>query len=104
MSGVRFEPSRQGFNDFRNEEFIQAECLKVAQDVAAVAGGKCARAFSCDVRPGRTRCHARASCQVKSAATKSEWYKGAFKDVKAAAIDAAKAMGGKESRWKSKKD
>lgn len=61
MSGFRFVPDAKGFNDLRNEVSIQKECLTTAQAVASVAGGGLGCACSCDVRPGRTRCHARAT-------------------------------------------
>lgn len=61
MSGFRFVPNAKGFSSLRNEASIQKECLMAAQAVASIAGGISGYACSCDVRPGKTRCHARAT-------------------------------------------
>lgn len=96
----RFEPSQRGLKDLRNEGFIQKSCLNTAQKVAGIATGKCGRAFRCDVQPGRSRCHARASCDVPLE-PRDEWYGGAYSDVADAALDAAKALGGQKSEYYS---
>lgn len=101
-SNLKFVPNEKGFRDFRNEGFIQDICLGKAQEVAAIAGGGCGRAFGCDVQPGRARCHARASCAV-SEHPRDEWYGGAFGEAATAALEAAKAVGGSEGKYKVKK-
>lgn len=101
-SNMRFVPSKKGFNDFRNEGFVQKVCLKVAQKVAGIAGGASGKAFDCDVRPGKTRCHARARCYIHGAIDKREWYDGAYSDIADAAASAAESVGGTRT-WKRKR-
>lgn len=98
---VRFVPSQRGFIDLRNEGFVQKECLGVAHQVAGIASGKCGRAFRCDVRPGRARCHARASCDVPTE-PRDEWCGGAFSGTADAALAAARAFGGQASPYWAK--
>lgn len=94
-----FRPSNKGFIDLRNEGFVQDACLSKAREVASIASGASGRAFSCDVRPGRSRCHARASCEVP-VHPRDEWYSGAFAEAKEAAAAAAEAAGGERATGK----
>lgn len=96
--GLEFKPSKQGFNEFRNEGFIQQACLKQAQKVASIAGALSGSAIRCDVQSGRTRCHARASADIsKELMGKKYWYKYGIKesDEAASLADAAEMVGGK---------
>lgn len=102
MSADKFVPNIKGFIELRNEDFIQSVCLKKAREVASVAGGACGRSFSCDVQPGRTRCHARASCDVGGSVSKADYYQGAYSDIADAAGNAAAAVGG-EKTWTRKR-
>lgn len=98
---VKFEASQRGLVDLRNESFIQKECLSVAQSVAAMASGTCGQPFRCDVQPGRSRCHARASCDVSSE-NKKDWYDGAYGQACDAALNAAISAGGEQSQYFTK--
>lgn len=101
----KFVASKSGFNEFRNEGFIQSECLSVAQDIGTRASGQTGVPVSCDVQPGKTRCHARASATVsrQSIGSKKWFAKGVRgSDIAKALGDGAVARGGKKVRRKSK--
>lgn len=95
----KFVPSKSGFDDLRNEGFIQKVCLAKAKDVAAIAQRNTGKPFQCDVQPGRTRCHARASCYMHAALNRREWYGGGWSNVADGTAAAAEAVGGKRT-WK----
>lgn len=100
---MKFKPSKQGFNDLRNEDFIQKQCLSVAQKAASIAGGKTGHSWQCDVQPGKTRCHARAKCYMHGALTQKEFYReDGYANECEAGVQAAEALGG-EGRWKRSK-
>lgn len=102
--GFKFKPSRQGFIDLRNEGFIQKACLSKAKDIASTAGGFSGTAYQCDVQPGKTRCHARASARVsKDEMSKKQWFKyGIAESDAAAGLESAVLMnGGKVTKGKA---
>ncbi len=96
---TRFVLSKQGFRDMRNEPFAQRACLDAARRVAAAASARCGAAFGCDVRPGRTRCHARASAPVAV----PDIYKRGAPQLREALEGAALALGGELSGRKGAK-
>lgn len=61
MSNSLFKPNIKGFNDMRNMPGVQEACLEVAREIGSIASGQCGKAARCDVQPGKTRCHARAT-------------------------------------------
>ncbi len=91
--GAYFEPSERGFCDLRNEGFVQKPCLAKAQEVAAIAGGATGSAHECDVRPGKTRCHAQAKCPIRYG--DKAWYEGKYSKEAEAMSAAAVQVGGK---------
>lgn len=103
MSNFKFKPSKQGFIDLRNESFVQSACLDKAREVAAIASGASGRAFSTNVQPGRSRCHAWAFCDVPIH-PRSEWYAvpGAWTKAVEAATQAALVVGGSAGGYKKK--
>ncbi len=81
----------------RNEGFVQQACLKVAQNVASTASSISGCAYRCDVQPGKSRCHARASASVtKGSMGGKYWYEyGPTESDEAAALsNAAMRLGG----------
>ena len=92
---VRFVESKKGMIALCNEGFIQQACLSKAQQAASIASGATGRAISCDVQPGLTMCHARASCAVPFDPP-NEYYGGlrTGNTVKKALRNAAVSLGG----------
>jgi hypothetical protein len=58
MADVKFEYSKAGFNAVRNSPQVQAELMSLASGVASRAGAM-GSPCNADIKPGRTRAHAR---------------------------------------------
>ena len=95
--GNRFVPNTKGFIEMRNSGYVQKACLEVAQRVGASAGSSCGRGFMCDVRPGRTRCHAMAKCTIPLSGSGFKRYS----EAKRAAEEAAVNNGGRKGGYRS---
>lgn len=72
MASVRvyLKVNRRGFSELRNMDAVQALCLKGARRMATSAQAGASRPgaeYAADVRPGRTRCHARAKTANEAA-------------------------------------
>ena len=62
MSGdVRFKASKGALKTIANSGELQGVCLRGADSSAAQARGRSGGTYVTDVRPGKFRCHARAS-------------------------------------------
>ena len=112
MGAFKFVPNKAGFDEFRNEPFIQKECLEVARGIANETQSQCGVLVQSDVQTGKTRCHARASAQVSRQVVGSKrWFKrgGYTTEVSNAMRASCKAHGGKATpyakrhKWKVKR-
>lgn len=69
MGNVKFKPDARGFAALRNSSGVQEVLLGHAQAIACRASANSYRnsAYTADVRPGKTRAHARVSTATRGA-------------------------------------
>lgn len=58
MAKVIFKPNGAGFREVLNSGSVQSLCLSEIQAACSRANSMTKGEFTCNVRPGRNRCHA----------------------------------------------
>lgn len=67
MGKSQYRINRKGYGEVLNDRHTQQECLSMAQYIGFAAQAMGGGPYRCDVRPGLTRAHARATTDGRGA-------------------------------------